>query len=324
MFEMDGVNASFIQRANAMEESFEAAVVLIAQAYGKAVESRLIKLLKLVDAVPGNPYRSARVRAALRDFFAEVEALDVKLFGPGSVFESQTQRVMASMARLGEEKLLAQFQAQRFVLKQTLLSADMIKAAAVDIYMLAAKNLSSVDFLRQKITTELIQGNGVPALTRALAEAHIIQDGQKVPMIQDLVRGPRVYRAEQRAKMMARTEPRRLLETGYQASTEEVEPDAAQRLFRWVSVLAPTSTRDSLDRHGHIMTKEEWDTHTWPNDSYMGTPPLRPNDRCSVIFYKLAWLNDEARQALKAPAGDEQRRILMPGQAQALGDLVAA
>lgn len=318
------IHHRFIQRGNALVEEFEGAATMTAAAFGKAVESRLVGLLKAIDKVEGNPYESPLVRDALAGFFKEVEALGLEFFGPNSLFEAQTVRVMGSMARNGMDRLLAEFRAQRFVLKQTLLDATAIKAAATDAYALAAKNLATVDPLRQLMTAELIQGNGPMSLAQSLASAGYLVDGKQLPLIEPLVRGGRTYTVEQRAAMMARTEPRRLQEMTYQSGAAKVEPDPNKRLFRWVSVLAPTSTQDSLDRHGHMMTKAEWETTPWPNDRYTGLPPLRPNDRCSVIFYRESWLSAENRDALKKTAPtSEGRRVLAPGQKEQLDALKA-
>ena len=315
MADVDNIHARFIHKANALSEKFEGAAALVAKIHGKAVEDRLGQLLDAVEKVPGNPYESAEVRAAVKDFYSDVEKLGLELFGPGSVFEAQTQTVLASMARNGLDRLADQFQAQKFVLKQTLLDTDSIKAAVQDTYEIAARNLADVTPLRELMTREIIQGNGVPALTRALVEKGFLTD---------LQRGNRTYSVEQRARMMARTEPRRLQESAYQQATAKVEPDEKKRLYKWVSVLGQTSTQDSFDRHGHIMSKAEWETHSWPNDNFAGLPPLRPNDRCSVIFYREAWLTDEGLEAMSAEAGSEGRRVLSGHERAVMAEARAA
>ncbi len=302
----------FISKGNALSEQFEGAATLIAQAYGKQTESYLQHLLGLVRNATGDPFEDTVVQAGLRQLYADVADLGLQLFGPGSIFEGQTMVVMNSMAMNGMDRLVAQGRAQGFVLEQTLLDSDAILDAARSTYELAAKNLGSVDPLRQLITQELVQGNGTAALQEKLLQAGFLTD---------LKRGKRIYTAEQRAKMMARTEPRRLQELAYQDAARTVEPVMNDRLFKWVSVLAPTSSQDSFDRHGHIMSKAEWETQAWPNDNYVGLPPLRPNDRCSTIFYRREWLDDQAAAAMDAPAGSESRRIIPQSQRDQLKQL---
>lgn len=321
---VDSVHHRFVARGNALAERFEGAATLVAKAHGQAVEGRLVQLLQTIRNTPGDPFKSPAIQTAVGDFFQDVEQLGLQLFGEGSVFEEQTVVVMNSMARNGMERLIAEGRAQGFVLEQTLMDADAILAAARSGYELAARNLATVEPLQRLITQELIQGNGTVALAKKLADEGYLVNGQRVPWLKDLVRGGRTYTVAQRAAMMARTEPRRLQEWAYQLGTKDVEPNPQDRLYRWVSVLAPTSTQDSLDRHGHIMSKAEWEKQVWPNDNYVGLPPLRPNDRCSVIFYRREWLNQEGQQAISQPPGSEGRRVLPPGQKKLLQQLQEA
>lgn len=319
---LEEIHHRFIHRANALSEQFAGAANLTAAAYGQKVEGVLVRLLKAIDQVEGNPYESPQIRDAINAMFKQVQAVGIEFFGPGSDFEGQTKRVMASMARNGLEKLQAEFRAQRFVLKQTVLDRASILAAATDSYALAARNLSTIEPLREIFARELIQGNGTMSLAQSLASAGYLVDGQELPLIEPLVRGGRTYTVQQRAMMMARTEPRRLQSMAYLQGTAKVEPDPKKRVYRWVSVLAPTSTEDSLVRHGHVLTKPEWDTTLWPTDNWTGFPPLRPNDRCSVIFYREDWLSPENRKALKEtePTSD-QRAVLTDEQRSLLASL---
>ena len=149
-----------------------------------------------------------------------------------------------------------------------------------------------------------MNGAGEEELTRKL---------MKSGHIKDLETPKRTLRAASRAEMIARTEPRRISEASYRAGAAEVEPEPAKRLYQWVSVIGATSGDDSLRRHGLVMSEPEWQKHDF-GDGYYGFPPLRPNDRCSVIFMREQWLEDSAKEALEAPAGTAARRIVQTGE----------
>lgn len=321
---IESASSRFLHLANALSEEFEGAATLVAKQYSKQAETLLVRFLLAVDKVDGHPYQSPIVRQGLRDLLAGVEELGLTFFGPQSAFAESVARVSRSMTRNGLGKLAAEFKAQRFTLKQVALDSDAIVATTQDAFELASKNLADVTPLKRILTEELMKGNGARAVAKKLVEEKHIVNGKEVPWLEDLTKGKKTWTAEQRARLMARTEPARLQMQAYDMATRQVEPDPGKRLYRWVSVLGPTSTQDSIDRHGHIMSRTEWDTHPWPNDNYVGLPPLRPNDRCSVIFYRKAWLDAEELKRLNQPPGADDRRILVGNQRQLLDELEAA
>ncbi len=270
----------------------------------KAVEKRLGKFINALDGAD-EAGRMALADALERD----LTTLHEKLWGEKSKFREVYRKAMAKAASAGKLRLART--AAEAVGKESLAKlserdvASVIKSSR-DAYEMAAKNLTvdAVAEVRRLVTEELLRGSGSKELARRL---------MKSGHIADLELPGRKLRAETRAEMIARTEPRRISEASYRSSAAEVEPEPAKRLYQWVSVMGFTSGDDSLRRHGLVMSEPEWQSHDF-GDGFFRFPPLRPNDRCSVIFLREQWLEESAKEALKAPAGTDGRRIVQTSE----------
>ena len=301
---LDSVHKGEMRPFAELEGKFEEIAAKAGKLMDAATEKRLKRFLRLLATGDKTKFKRAADRL-------EVDLLKIadKHFGPESAYSREARRHFAQAAKLGRLRLaksVAEATGKQAVLKATSRDVASMMRAATDHYDLAAKNLGAdgVMELRKLVTQEILQGSGEDAL-----RAKLMKSGH----IEDLSLPTRTLKAETRARMMARTEPRRITEATYREATQEVEPDEAKRLYKWISVLGLNSGEDSLARHGLVMSEDEWNTHNF-GDGFQGFPPLRPNDQCSVIFMREVWLDAQQKQAMKAKPGTDERRVVQKAE----------
>lgn len=267
----------------------------------KKIAARIKRFLAELKAAG----KSDAARAAAADRLErDLLRLHVSSFGKDSAFAKAYRKQIVQAAKAGKQRFAANAAEAtgRQVLSATARrDVASILISARDSFKLVEQNLTAdaVSEVRRLVTESLLKGDGQEALARRL---------MKSGHIPDLEKSGRTLRAETRAQMIARTEPRRIAAKAYRDSFAQVEPDPKKRLFKWVSVLAPNSGEDSLIRHGIILNEEEWETHDF-GDGLYGLPPIRPNDQCSEIAIKESWLSDSARDALAESDADVPRLV---------------
>lgn len=298
------VHGSYAAAIERLAAEFEAKSARIARLAAKATEKKLGSFLAVVNRSP-RPGIDAGVRRASVELIQDLGMIHVEAFGPGSIYERLATRTLVQAARIGDAKAAEGLSAagESFrVIQAAVLDRDAIRFVAEDGFALASRNLTTgaVDEVRRLVTEELIQGNGAEVLRQRLIKSGLIPD---------LEVAGRTMTAETRAAQIARTEPRRVAEAVYSETNRAVEPNPHNQLYKWISILSPTSGKDSLRRHGLIMTRPEWETHDF-GDGFYGLPPIRPNDNCSKIFYRRAWLTAEDQKFLATEPGQESRRLV--------------
>jgi len=272
--------------ADALADALAKDLEEITRKIDKEVEAQLEKLMTKLGGWLDAPAKTEHARNAI----AAIERAYDEAFGPDSEFALRVQKGMVKAGKQAQERLAAE--AVKYGMKGVELArvdAASLIEAATETYDLAAKNLTSeaVGQLRDAVTQEYLHGGSVEALRSRLIKADFIPD---------LKVGKRTLRSEVRAAMMARTETKRIAVKTYMDTAARVEKNPAKRTYRWVSTLGKNVGEDSLIRHGRILTEQEWMTTDFGDGMY-GLPPIRPNDRCSVIFKRDAWLSDTEREA---------------------------
>jgi len=304
-----------------LSDDLEARLVKIAAGTDRAVSRAVRAWLRQLDETRMGEtlYRREKVRELLR----LIEQLLLQTFGPTSVYAKLSHEALAKAGRAGADMLVAQVLAAGglSIARQLVLDAETVAAAALDVYTLAARNLTTeaVDELRATITRFMVQGSGKQALAVELVRGGWLEDLEII----DKLGRKRVLRAETRARMMAQTELHRLGGMSYREGAARIEPVAEDRIYRWVSVLLPRTAEDSLRRHGLMLSEPEWLTHDF-GDGYFGFQPLRPNDRCSTVFFRRAWLEGRMAEVMALPAGPERRVLINPGDERLMRELQAA
>ena len=299
-----GAHGTYAEALDRLVAEFDQKAGRIATAAGKATEKKLGQFLAVVKKSQA-PRTDAAVRRASRELIQEIGQIHLEAFGEGSLYEKLATRSLVRAARLGDGKAAAGMEGAGMAagtIQSRILDQDAIRFVAQDAFELASRNLTTaaVEEIRRLVTEELVQGGGAEVL-----RAKLIKSGY----IPDLEVAGRRLAAETRASMIARTEPRRVAEAVYSETNRAVESDPKNRLYKWVSILSPTSGKDSLIRHGIVMSEAEWETHDF-GDGFYGLPPIRPNDNCSKIFYRRAWLSPADQEMLGAEPGREGRRMV--------------
>lgn len=306
------------QPLDELADALEAKLVRIAGATDQLVSRTLKAWLRQLDEerMGETLYRREQVEQLLR----MVEQLLLEAFGPASAYARLAHEGLGRAGQLGAEMLVRQVLVAGGleIARRLVLDAQTVAAAALDVYSLAARNLTleAVGELRDTLTRYMVQGSGKPALAAELAKGGWLED----LTITDELGRTRVLRAEVRARMMARTELHRLGGNTYREAAARLEPKAEDRIFRWVSVLLPNTAKDSLRRHGLMLSEPEWLAHPF-GDGFFGFPPLRPNDRCSVVFFRRSWLKGRMAEVLGLPAGAQRRVLVNAGDAALLVEL---
>jgi len=299
-----GAHGSYADALDRLVAEFDEKAARIAHVAGKASAQKLEGFLAVVRKSQ-KPRRDQLVRRASRELIQEIGQIHLEAFGEGSVYEKLATRSLVRAARLGDGKAAEGMKAAGMAsgsIQAAILDADAIRIVAQDAFSLASRNLTTaaIEEIRRLVTEEIIQGGGAEVL-----KAKLMKSG----LIPDLEVAGRKLAAETRASMIARTETRRVAEAAYSETNQAVEPNPNNQLYKWISILSPTSGKDSLRRHGLIMTRAEWETHDF-GDGFFGLPPIRPNDNCSKIFYRRAWLTSEDLRVLDAKPGQEGRRMV--------------
>lgn len=283
-----------LQQLEGQVERYAAFAATVSSNYASTINGRVEAFLKAMPELS-----QAQLRAEAGKLLREVEAIGTRFFGPGSIFEARTVRELARAKRMGFELSRSQvMQMERRFAVELADEARLLIASAKDTFQLLSRNLveEAVGTVRRLVTEELAMGQGAEVLKGKLIESGVIPD---------LDTGKRVIKAETRAAMIAQTELARAANGAYMESNRGVEPVEANRIYRWVAVHTATTAEDSLRRDGLVMTEEQWRTRDF-GDGYYGLPPLRPNDRCSPIFYRRSWLD---RATLAQIDGAEEYRL---------------
>lgn len=250
----------------------------------KAIEKSFATYLDALETGPGGWILDTADNRRL------LNALQAKI-------DAETQLHLLARGRIESRKAIRKtHRAGRMNIIETIPGAK-VKLNATDARQIAAYTKLSHRYIAQldtdtadHIRSVLTKGSLEGWSPRQVANA-IVEGGK-------LKAGP-VHTVETRAELWARTEPARVAEEAnlsrHMDATGEDNPWG-----QWIAQKDRRTGPDSLRRHGKVRRRSGWRSQPVRGDKFLGLPPLRPNDRCSIQWLQREDWTDEQWQQIKA------------------------